>query len=281
MTTFPASSIPCGPGCTACNGPGHGFCSELDGESLARFTALAHPGRYAQGEEIAPQGTRLDRIGVIASGMVKIVALTESGEEYVLQLLHPGQLVGNAVPEQAGCTWEAAADTTVCWMPSKAWREFLNEQPQRFEAFLHSISHQLEDAWQTALRMRGRKTVQRIAYWLLEQVSDRRLTAGQQVHIPLSRRDLASLLDMTSETLCRALQQLVARKAIRLLAPDQVEIADPARLRLLAKWSDPRIDAALGRTGQAASQRVGGNGPQRSGPVQHAGQRGIYHEPRR
>ncbi|MGR3365195.1 MAG: Crp/Fnr family transcriptional regulator [Maritimibacter harenae] len=241
--------------CANCQSRGLGFCSLLTGESRKRFAAATYRSRYVQGAEIAAQDEPNDRIGIVASGLVKNVVITENGDEHLIQIVKPGQFVGDPNRETNSFSSEAAIPAEVCWIPRPAWLAYLNESPAHFQAFVATLADQFEATRQTVIKMRGRNTTQRVALWLLEQVP--LATGGREtvVHIPLTRRDLASLLDMTVETLCRALHQLDTRGAITLLAPDVVEVTNMARLRTQAKWHDDRVQQTLARP---AFQALGG-----------------------
>ncbi len=243
--------------CWGCPSLKNGFCSHLARDSLAAFAARSHRISCEQGTEIAGQGENVDRIGVIASGFVKIVMITESGEEHLLQILQPGQFVGDPKKGHTAYSWEAATQASACWISRQAWNDFLGEDQRHFQAYLATIGNQINDARHAVVRMRGRNTLQRVACWLLEQSPDQRAEKAMRIRIVLTRRDLASLLDMTVETLCRALHQLDDRKAIRLVEPDLVEVVDFTRLRTLAKWNDDTLQRAFGRSALNTPQPSG------------------------
>jgi len=247
MTNAASKRRPAADRCLGCPAMKNGFCRHLAEGSLEAFAERSHRSFCEQGSEIAGQGESLDRIGVIASGLVKIVMVTETGEEHLLQILRPGQFIGDPRTVQNIYSWEAATNASICWMSRQGWNEFLAEDPKHFQAYLATIATQIHDARLSMVRARGRNTVQRVACWLLEQVPDLRAKKGDKIRIILTRRDLASLLDMTVETLCRALHQLDDRQAIRLIEPDLIEIADAARLRTLGKWHDDAVQSALRR----------------------------------
>ncbi len=208
-----------------------GAAAGLDPAALLACSARCHLGRYRQGAEIAGQGERSDRIGIVASGLVKIVNLTERGDAQVLQILRRGHLVGLPESRASAFAWEAAVDAEVCWIPRPAWEALLCERPDQLRACLATMQRQLEDMQLWVVAMRGRSTLERVAFWLLQEAES---TGGAVIPVRLTRRDLASLLDMTVETLCRQLRQLQRRRAVRMPAPDRVEIVDAARLRHLA-----------------------------------------------
>ena len=225
------------PGATRCHGcavRSSGFCSAFDAESLVEFSAHSSWKSYDRGTEIATQGEPSDRVGVIARGLVKVVMLTERGEEHLLQILRSGQLVGIPGSETSGFAVETATDADMCWMPRPIWERFLRERPQHFRACLVTMTQQLEELQLSVVKMRGRSTLERVALWLLQQLPQRSGEAAPVIRIELTRRDLASLLDMTVETLCRSLRRLDEKGAIDLITPDCAEIVDLGTLRLLA-----------------------------------------------
>ncbi|MBP0482190.1 Crp/Fnr family transcriptional regulator [Sagittula salina] len=216
----------------------------LGDQALAAFSVRTTRTHFHGGETIITQGDEVGRIGVVVSGLLKIVVFTEDGAEHVLQTVGPGQLVGNTDGQRHGHAVEAATDGMVCWMPREAWNSFLKARPEHYQAFLSVTLQQYQEAQQGVIRMRGRNTLQRVAFWLLDQKPARGTGNVPLIRIALSRRDLASLLDMTAETLCRALHQLIERSAIRLPASDLVEIVDMERLRQLGKYPRDRIAGA-------------------------------------
>lgn len=244
MQTHGMTRAACVARCRCCDARRSGFCSALGDCSLAEFSERSALARYRKGSEIIAQGESCDRIGVIAEGLVKIATVTEGGEEYLLQVLRSGQLL--TVPKDARSlfSWESVTDVEVCWIARGAWESFLQEQPLHFQSYLVTTAYQLEEMQLSVMNMRGRNTLQRVAFWLNEEhrrVVDR---SESEIHIRLSRRDLASLLDMTVETLCRALRQLHDKKAIQLRTPDCVTVTDAAKLRLLARCPDEALRAA-------------------------------------
>lgn len=220
--------------CHGCAARNSGFCSAFDADSLAEFSAHSSWKSYDRGIEIAAQGEPSDRVGVIARGLVKVVMLTERGEEHLLQILRGGQLVGIPGSETSGFALETATDAEICWMPRPIWERFLRERPQHFRACLVTMTEQLEELQLSVVKMRGRSTLERVAIWLLQQLPKRSGEAAPVIRIELTRRDLASLLDMTVETLCRSLRRLDEKGAIDLVTPDCAEVVDLGRLRLLA-----------------------------------------------
>lgn len=227
--------------CVSCDVRCDGFCKLLVGLSNTTLQERSQPASYKQNAEILLQGEKANSVGIIRSGLVKVVLLNEDGDHQVLQILKRGQLIGDPCKDLNAFSWEAATETDVCWIQRSTLDVIMREQPQGYRAYLEVITRQLEENRLWSASMRGRNTVQRIAYWLVQQVPCLHDGAGAIIQITLTRRDLASLLDMTVETLCRGLYQLSDRDTIRLRSPQDIELRNINKLRLLARCSEDQI----------------------------------------
>lgn len=187
----------------------------------------------------------MDQIGIISSGLVRVVLLTEDGEQHFVHLLKPGQIVGNPCKSENAFSWEAATPVRICWIKRKTLEQLMLEHPSAYLSCFAVIARQLEDErlWNAA--MRGCTTQQRIAFWLKQQLPVQGKPKGALIHIPLTRRDLASWLDMSVENLCRGLHGLANKGAITMLAPDTVEVANPEKLIHYARCGETRIGEVL------------------------------------
>jgi len=239
--------------CVSCAARNHGFCGMLDGSCLGLIAGRSQPAHYKRSAEILLQGEETDRIGIVRSGLVKVVLLTEDGDHQVLQVLKPRQIVGDPCKTWNAFSWEAATAADICWIQRPTLNLIMKDHPQVYRAYLDVIARQLEEHRLWAASMRGRNTVQRIAFWIFQQVPDIRDGGAATIHIALTRRDLASLLDMTVETLCRGLYQLSDRDAIRLVTPETIEVLNNIKLRLLARCGDGRVSNVLKRPDPAVT----------------------------
>ncbi len=187
-----------------------------------------------------PQGEEAGYGGIIVEGTVKIVNITEAGAAHVLQLLQPGEWAGPAFPERPGVAWDAASDVKICWIALPALEALLQKEPKLSRALLASAARQLNAQWDWAVLLRSGGTLCRIASWLLLEAGGAgaglsNCSEGAVVVFDLRRRDLASLLDMTVETLCRGLSQLEQHQAIVMLTPKQAAVSNMGVLQRIAK----------------------------------------------
>ncbi len=221
--------------CARCPARQKGICGAVTPATVEAVALRGHRVTYAQNKPFLDQGTHSDRIGIVVSGLAKAVHINEDGDEFVLGIQRAGDLVGDPFGVENAVSWEAATDVTVCWLSTASLDQLLTEYPDLQRAYLQALSQQMGEQQRWFASLRGRNTTERLALWLVDQALFGDRSAEGVVPLDLSRRDLASLLDMSTETLCRSLYHLVDKGAIEMLAPDCVGLADPDQLRRLAK----------------------------------------------
>ncbi len=234
-------------GCAAsCPVQKFGLCSWFEDPIAAEITARSTQTQFSPGMAILTQGETANRVGIIRSGLVKIVLNDTNGEEHLIQLLYPGEMVGDPFTTECAFSWQAATATSLCWMPPAMLAEAIRKSPEASRRHSEAMKRLLQEQHFAQAALRSRNAVQKVAHWLYLQMPAQHGPGNVRLRVVLCRRDLASLLEMTVETLCRSLQQLQGRRAINLLAPDLVEVCDPTRLRLMAKgYGDDRLQETL------------------------------------
>ncbi len=175
--------------------------------------------------------------------------MDEGGEEHLVQLLHSGELVGDPFAGESALGVEAATDVDLCWLPPAVLASAIRQCPGAYRCQLDATQRQANELRFAQLALRGRNSLQRLAHWVHVQVPADPPPAPLRLRILLSRRDLASLLEMTVETLCRVLHLLEERGAITLVTPELIEVKDRVKLRLLGRAQEDRLQEALLRQG--------------------------------
>lgn len=231
--------------CNTCQVRHLGFCSWFEGEDAKGIVTRTSQTRFEAGSTILMQDEPASRAGIIMSGLVKIVLNDEDGGEHVIQLLHAGELVGDPFAEESSFSWQAATDVELCWVPTSVLASAIRRCPAALHCQLDATMRQVQEQRFAQVALRGRNAMQRVAHWLFLQVPTDATEAPVRLRILLTRRDLASLLEMTIETLCRSLHQLEHKGAIRLATPDLIELRDRGRLKLLGRASEDRLQETL------------------------------------
>lgn len=214
---------------------GIGFFGEIDACAAKALATRTHVARFPSDTTIFAQGEPAVSIGVLASGTVKVVNLTEDGKMHILSLLGPGDIVGDIGAAENKLSWEAATDVTLCWMTRSSFETLLSEHAALQKGYLAATVRQLEKERLWASSLRGTGTTQRVAALLFAQLPAKSSTTNTELPISLKRRDIASLLSMSCESLCRALHKIRETGAIRMPTPALIVVQQPGTLLAIAK----------------------------------------------
>lgn len=189
---------------------------------------------YQKGEYIFREGEQSDTLYIVHTGMVKLMKHSDEGKEQIIRFLFEGDFFGQyALLENKQHYAHAAVleDSTVCLIRRDDFRGILERNPNIAMKYMLVLSErlQLADEWIGAISLL--EVEKRLAKALL---SFYEIANKVEFELPVSKKDLASFIGTTPETLSRKLVhfqtlhllELNGRKGIRLLALDQlIEIA--------------------------------------------------------
>jgi CRP/FNR family transcriptional regulator len=214
-------------------------CATLRGlseASLAKLVALARPVTYRDGELIFQQGDRCPGMLVVAEGAVQVFQLSPAGKKHVLHFVQPGlsfaevALVGGfPCPASA----EASATPTTCvLLPRRGMEELLEHDHEFCRQLLVGMAMRVQHLVAQLEDLVLRDAVSRLARHLQRLDPG---VGGVGFTLPVRKKDLASHLNMTSETLSRSLRRLSDLGLVALPDQQQVQILDQAGLRDLVE----------------------------------------------
>ncbi|CAJ1509958.1 Crp/Fnr family transcriptional regulator [[Mycobacterium] burgundiense] len=202
----------------------------LSVDDRQRVAEAAFTRRYERGEHVFQPGDQ-PGLYIVHVGRVKVYRLPESGTEQLIRILGPGEFLGEAavlgdIPVDH---FAVALDRTeVCSIDRRSILDVLAERPTVAVTMLQTVSHRLSEAEQMVSSLTGRSVEQRLVGELLRLAHE---SGSAQFQLPSTKKDLASYLGTTAETLSRRLSSLQDTGAIRLGPGRFVEILDEQALR--------------------------------------------------
>ena len=182
---------------------------------------------YKRGEIIYQAGDKSDSLYIVNRGKIRIYRLSESGKEQLVRILNPGDFTGElalfneALHESFA---EAMEETQVCMIKRSDLQEFLLKYPSISLKILAEFSNRLEQSEKQTTRFATEKVDARIALFLVECLPDG--GQSQEIKLPMSRKDLASYLGTTPETISRRLADFEAAGLIKQKPHKIIEILD-------------------------------------------------------
>lgn len=207
--------------------------ADLSEDDQRRIAETAVTRSYQPHEQVYGAGDRTG-LHIVHRGRVKVYRVTEGGSEQLVRLLFPGDFLGEAalLADSASDDFAVATQPSeVCSVPRAGMRRLLVDRPSVALQMLQTLSRRLGAAEEMLAAVTGRSVGERLAQQLLH-LSDE--AASPSFRLPTSKKDLASYLGTTPETLSRRLASLQRAGVIRLGPQRAVEVLDRARLQQLA-----------------------------------------------
>ncbi len=224
--------------CAVCKSRSTGLGCGLSARARNRLEQDRATHLFRRGQTIFYAGAPAHALYVVHSGRVKVFRTWHDGEEQVLRMLGPGELLGYR-PLLANEPYHASAlaveDSKVCIIPAATLRELLRDEPELALGLLAKLARELrtaEDLMMDLLHRPVRQRAARLLLFLLEDNRDAAEPALLQSH-HLRRQDMARMIGTTPETFSRVLRGF-AQRGIVTLARDHIRIRDRALLHKVA-----------------------------------------------
>jgi len=192
-------------------------------------------------------------IFMVRSGAIKTYVILQSGEEQVIGFHTPGDVVGLDAIESGRyiCNAMLLDTSCICTLPFEQLCRLSAQSAEIQTRLMHKLSRKIVDH-EALLLILGQKTAQqRMAAFLLHfsKQQSRLGLSALDIHLPMSRADIASYLALAVETVSRVLTRLQEAGLLD-VQRNQVRILDVDALAILAEDNlddDPRQASAARR----------------------------------
>jgi CRP/FNR family transcriptional regulator, anaerobic regulatory protein len=201
--------------------------NHLEEEQMEEVMLSAHSVTYKRGEVIYQVGDQSDSLYIVNRGKIKIYRLSESGKEQLVRILNSGDFTGElALFSEAfhESYAEAMSETQVCLIKRSDLQEFLLKYPSISLKILAEFSNRLGQSEKQTTRFATEKVETRIALFLAECLEHE--DQSSEVELPMSKKDLASFLGTTPETISRKMSDLEEAGYIKQKTNKRIEILD-------------------------------------------------------
>lgn len=208
--------------------------ADLSTDDRRRIAAVAVTRRYVRGEQVHRPGDQ-SGLRIVHGGRVKVYRANEAGAEQLLRILRPGEFLGETtvLTGRPVDSWAVALDAAeVCVVGGTEIARLLREHPEVAVRMLAAMSVRLEAAEQQLSAVTGASVGARLASHLIELAEE---SGSTTFRLPSTKKDLASYLATTPETLSRRLADLQDAGVVRLGPRGLVEIRDGERLQTAAR----------------------------------------------
>ena len=198
--------------------------NHLETEQMDEVMRKIERQTFTKGEFIYRAGEKSDSLYIVHTGQVKLYRLSESGKEQMLRVLRPGDFTGELALFQTSSQAayaEALVDTEVCFMSRNTLQSLLAEYPEISWKILQELSQRLNLSEKQTTDVATEKVETRIAYYLVESMGDTDI-----FELPMSKKDVASYLGTTPETISRKLAEFETAGWIKQIGQRKIKMID-------------------------------------------------------
>ncbi len=229
------------PGCTPSTGQIPRLFSGVPENDYKLISAAARVKEFARGEVLYLEDEPVQRVLLLTSGIVKINKLAAGGEEVILRLDVPGEVVG-ATDLLTGGTHRTTAQAfrrcrALIWDVA-AFRSLAKRIPVLHENMLRILTDYLLELEERFRELATERVGPRVARQLVRLHSKIGRSVDGDVEIGLSREELAQMTGTTLFTVSRLLSAWESCGAVK-PGREAVTVCDLRTLRALSEGNEP------------------------------------------
>jgi len=191
---------------------------------------------FRQGEILFSKGQSSSSLYALTVGIVKICCTTPEGHEQIVGISSPGNLLVGLQSVQEDCyeySAIAATDGAACRISHRAMLARIKQRPDLSMSLVTALNAQLAHS-RELMRVMGHKcAAAKIASFISLMVPYKK-HRNKHFRLPFSRMEIASLLGLSEETVCRQMARL-KRKGVIYAPRGRIEILDWKQLRTVAE----------------------------------------------
>lgn len=207
------------------------FFNHLDYDEMMKITLRSTHKNFKKGEIIIHDGDPLDYLYIVHQGRVKIYQLFSNGKEQLLRILEPGEFMGEMAlftEKNMDSYAETMEKTEICAIHRDDMQELMNEYPTIAIKILEQFSNRLDSTEKLVGELSSKDVEMRAATYLVELAEK---NDSSEIVLPMSKKELASFLGTTQETISRRLSTFETKGWIEQKGHRNVNIIDMEALR--------------------------------------------------
>jgi len=201
--------------------------NHLELEELTKITNLIHSKRYQKGELIFSYGQKSDTLYILRKGQIKTYYLSENAKEHILRMLYPGDFIGELsifLDEDNTAYAEAMTHVELCTIKKEDISKLMMDYPNIGMKIINELSQRLKRSEKQSSWIATEQVEKRIALYLLEFYDKN--NPKQSIHLNMTKKDIASFLGTTPETLSRKLAQFEDQGFIYQVSNKEIKITN-------------------------------------------------------
>jgi CRP/FNR family transcriptional regulator, polysaccharide utilization system transcription regulator len=226
--------------CETCPTRSRGAICDLPAEALKDFQLAGSTALYKPRQVVFSEGAPPSGLYLVCSGSLKLFHSDRFGREHILEIAGPGAILGELSLDEGppvSISAEAVTETQLCFLARERLVPFLERHPQTAIRLIIALSAELASARRKVRDLALKGAESRLAGLLVQLARVNGSQPTGQVQLGCSRRDLAEMVGVSTETAIRLLGKLKQKHAITVERRD-ITITDFDKLTKLANYDE-------------------------------------------
>lgn len=204
-------------------------------EELDRLNACKNQYLYKKGEVICEEGAPIESIIYLHKGLVKLHKKVNDRRSQIVSIAKPFDFVG-LLSVFSNSTYiysiTAIEDSSVCLISMQCMRKEIIRNGQFAMDIIRRMSRITDEVLNTKFALSKKQLRGRIAHILLEFADT--IYKAHEFELPVSRREIAELIDMRTENVIRILSEFRKDGLIKINGP-VIELVNTEILRKISE----------------------------------------------
>ncbi|HJA24410.1 MAG TPA: Crp/Fnr family transcriptional regulator [Candidatus Limosilactobacillus intestinavium] len=204
----------------------------LTQEELGKVSQNINSRQLNKGEILYSLNDNDDTLYIVHKGELKNYRILENGKEQLVRLLGPGEFTGEwsifKSDRQHNDYIEALKPTEICQLTRKNFKQVLGQYPEISMSLLQHMSERLDISENQTATLAYGSITKRITAYLADLIRKTKVgTEGViKIELPMARKDLASYLGTTPESVTRGFNKLEKEGVIESLSNKIIQVND-------------------------------------------------------
>jgi CRP-like cAMP-binding protein len=219
--------------------------ADLPIDDLGEFQTCVVTGLYKPRQVVFHEGAPANGLYVLCQGTVKLYRSDRFGRDFIIDIATAGALLGEIGlddDETYSASAEALTESQLSFLSRERLARFIERHPKTAVRLVATLSKALAGARRKAGELALKRADARLADLLLRVADDTRRggvarKGPTRIRLAYSRRELAEMIGVSTETAIRLLGKLKRNRVID-TEDGEIVIPDLERLTRLARYRD-------------------------------------------
>jgi CRP-like cAMP-binding protein len=207
---------------------------------LEDFRAAGVTSVYKPHQVVFTAGNPCSGLYLVCHGAVKLYHSDRFGRDHILEVAGPRAVLGELAAQSdqlLSVSAETLTETQLCFLPQDRLVRFIAKYPMTGVRMLEALSRELALARRKVRDLALKRADSRLAALLLQLAGGNDAPSAKQLRLEYTRRELAEMIGVSTETAIRLLAKLKREKAISIDRRDVV-LNDLAKLARIANYGE-------------------------------------------